>query len=94
MKSTFIWIQTHVYILSEAAEMIKLLPRDFLSKVLRHLILARWAVYRLRVHYGRVLGLEYDPNTLLVVHPMLYTLGRRQDTRVLFRLSLAFATCL
>ena len=29
MKSIFIWIQTHAYILPEAAAMIKLLPRGF-----------------------------------------------------------------
>jgi hypothetical protein len=45
-KSTFIRIQNHVHIFSEASAIVDLLQRPFLSTVLRHLILDRWGVYQ------------------------------------------------
>jgi hypothetical protein len=46
IKSTFIWIQTHVHIFFEVSAIVELQERPFLFTVLRHLILARWAVYQ------------------------------------------------
>ncbi|CAO2163724.1 unnamed protein product, partial [Urochloa humidicola] len=40
IKSTFIWIRTHVHILPEAAAIDKSLTEGFSVQVLRHLILA------------------------------------------------------
>jgi hypothetical protein len=36
----------------------------FLPMVLRHLILAHWAVYHVESKFGCVLGLEHDPDSL------------------------------
>jgi hypothetical protein len=52
IKSTFIWIWTHVHIFFEAAAISDLLQRPFLSTVLRHLILARWGVYQVEPNRG------------------------------------------
>jgi len=52
IKSTFIWIQTHIHICSDLAAVIDLLPRPFLSTVLRHLILTQWAVYQVGPNRG------------------------------------------
>ena len=41
MKSTFIWIRSHVHIYPEAAAIFKSLTEGFSVQVLRHLILAR-----------------------------------------------------
>ena len=46
MKSIFIWIRTHGHIFSEAAAIVDLFQRCFLPTVLRHPILARWALYQ------------------------------------------------
>ena len=46
IKSTFKWIQPHLHICSESAAIVKILPSPNLILVLRHLILAQWAVYQ------------------------------------------------
>jgi hypothetical protein len=45
MESTFVCIKPQVHIMSEPATIIILVQRPFLPTVLRHLILAHWAVY-------------------------------------------------
>jgi hypothetical protein len=52
IKPTFIWIWTHIHICSEAATIIDLLQRPFLSIVLHHLILAQWTLYQVGPNRG------------------------------------------
>jgi hypothetical protein len=42
----------HMHIFSEEAAIVDLIQRPFLSTVLRHLILARWAVYQVGPNRG------------------------------------------
>ena len=46
LSNSFQWIQTHIHICSESATIDDLLQSPFLPMVLRHLILAQWALYR------------------------------------------------
>ena len=46
IKSTFQWTQPHVHIYSESAIIVYFMPTCFLPTMLRHLILAQWAVYQ------------------------------------------------